>query len=159
MPLSMRQRLSGEGDMIAGTICSRVVATAWPGESVRTAARRMEDNAVGTLVVVEAQSLDRAVGILTDRDIAIRCVAHGLDPENTPVSRVMTSPVHTVDENAPVEYALTEMAGAATRRLIVTGKGEKAVGVLSLDDLLGLLSDEAASLGQLLEKQRPHVTA
>lgn len=145
--------------MIVGTLCSRVVATAWPAESVRTAALRMEDNDVGTLVVVESQGLDRTIGILTDRDIAIRCTAHGLDPESTPVSRLMTSPVHTIDENAPIEYALAEMAATGTRRLVVTGKGEKALGILSLDDLLRLLSEQAASLAQLLDKQRPHVTA
>jgi CBS domain-containing protein len=119
----------------------------------------MEEDDVGTLVVVESQGLDRPTGILTDRDLAIRCLAHGLDAEETAISRVMSSPVHTIDENAPIEFALAEMAAAATRRLVVTGKGEKAVGVLSLDDLLRVLTEQAASLGQLLEKQRPHVPA
>ena len=47
------------------------------------------------------------------------------------------------------------MAAAATRRLVVTGKGGKAVGILSLDDLLGVLCEQAASLSMLLQKQRP----
>jgi CBS domain-containing protein len=86
----------------------------------------MEEDDVGTLVVAESPGLDRATGILTDRDLAIRCLAHGLDAENTPVSRVMSSPVHTIDENAPIEFALAEMAAAATRRLVVTGKGRRS---------------------------------
>lgn len=145
--------------MVAGTLCSRTVATAEPGESARTAARRMEKNDVGSLIVVDSPQPGRALGILTDRDLAIRCLAHGLDPESTPVSRVMTSPVHTIDENAPIEFALGEMAAAATRRLVVTGKGEKAIGVLSMDDLLAFLTEQASSLSHLLDKQRPHVTA
>ncbi|HET7468830.1 MAG TPA: hypothetical protein VFJ81_04110, partial [Gemmatimonadales bacterium] len=56
----------------------------------------------------------------------------------------------------PLEYALTEMAAAATRRLVVTAAGTGvAVGILSLDDLLGLLCEQAASLSTLLQKQRP----
>jgi CBS domain-containing protein len=141
--------------MIAGTLCRRKIATVYPGESLRTAARRMDDDEVGTLVVVEPHDVGRAVGMLTDRDLAIRSIARGLDPETTSVSQVMSSPVHTINENAPLEFALSEMAGAATRRLVVTGKDGRAVGILSLDDLLGLMCEQAATLGMLLQKQRP----
>ena len=141
--------------MIAGTLCRRKNATVYPGESLRTAARRMDDDEVGTLVVVEPHDAGRAVGMLTDRDLAIRSIARGLDPETTSVSQAMSSPVHTINENAPLEFALSEMAGAATRRLVVTGKDGRAVGILSLDDLLGLMCEQAATLGMLLQKQRP----
>jgi signal-transduction protein with cAMP-binding, CBS, and nucleotidyltransferase domain len=119
----------------------------------------MEEDDVGTLVVVEPHT-DRAIGILTDRDLAIRCVAHGLSPESTSVAQVMSSPVHTIDENGPIEFALGEMAAAATRRLVVTatGGGNRMVGILSLDDLLGLLCEQAALLGMLLQKQRPLIS-
>lgn len=145
--------------MIAGTLCSRTLATVLPGDSVRVAARRMGDHDVGTLVVVESFDAGRAVGMLTDRDLAVRCVARGLDPDTTPVSMVMTSPVNTIDENAPAEFALAEMASAGTRRLVVTRRGGEAIGILSLDDLLALLAEQAVSLRQLLERQRPHVVA
>jgi signal-transduction protein with cAMP-binding, CBS, and nucleotidyltransferase domain len=146
--------------MVVGTLCRRKIATVSPEETVRAAASRMEEDDVGTLVVVEPYKTDRAVGILTDRDLAIRCVAHGFSPESTSVSQVMSSPVHTVDENAPIEFALTEMAAAATRRLVVTatGAGDRVVGILSLDDLLGLLCDQAALLSTLLQKQRPLIS-
>ena len=141
--------------MIAGTLCRRKIATVFPGETLRNAARRMEDDDVGTLVVVEPHNLEWAVGMLTDRDLAVRCIARGLEPETTSVSQVMSSPVHTINENAPLEFALSEMAAAATRRLVVTGKDGRAVGILSLDDLLGLLCEQATMLGMLLQKQRP----
>src|SRR5512132_1502875 len=142
--------------MVAGTLCRRKIATASPEETLRAAASRMEEDDVGTLVVVEPHS-DRAIGMLTDRDLAIRSVAHGLSPESTLVSQVMSSPVHTIDENGPIKFALGEMAAAATRRLVVTatGTGNRMVGILSLDDLLGLLCDQATSLSLLLQKQRP----
>lgn len=141
--------------MITGTLCRRKLATVWAGDSLRSAARRMEDDEVGTLIVVEPGHDHHAVGMLTDRDLAIRCVARGLDPETTSVSQVMSSPVHTINENAPLEFALSEMASSATRRLVVTGKSNEAVGIVSLDDLLALMCEQAATLGLLLQKQRP----
>jgi CBS domain-containing protein len=142
--------------MVAGTLCRRKIATASPDETLRAAASRMEEDDVGTLVVVDPGHPHRAAGIVTDRDLALRSVAHGLHPDTTSIAQVMSSPVHTIDENAPLEYALTEMAAAATRRLVVTAAGTGvAVGILSLDDLLGLLCEQAASLSTLLQKQRP----
>jgi CBS domain-containing protein len=144
--------------MVVGTLCRRKIATASPDETLRAAARHMEEDDVGTLVVMGRYGPDRAVGMLTDRDLALRCVAHGLNADSTLVSEVMSSPVHTIDENAPIEFALTEMATATTRRLVVTSKGDHVVGILSLDDLLGLLCEQAAMLATLLQKQRPLIS-
>ena len=140
--------------MTAGTLCSRVVVTASPRESVRSAARRMAEHDVGTLVVVDGESV---LGILTDRDIAIRCIARDGDPDTTGVAKVMSTPVQTVGEDAAIEDAVAKMAVAGTRRLIVTGKDRPMVGILSLDDVLDLLSLDARSIGRLVEKQNPHV--
>ena len=145
--------------MSVGRLCSRVVATATPEESARVAARRMVEHDVGTLVVVEPDSLSRAVGIVTDRDLAVRCVAGMRDPESTKVGELMSTPVHAIDEDTPIEEALRQMAGAGTRRLVVTGSGQRMVGILSLDDVLELLIGETASIGQLLHKQQPHIPA
>ena len=144
--------------MVVGTLCRRKIATVSPDETLRAAARHMEEDDVGTLVVMGRYGPDRAVGMLTDRDLALRCVARGLNADSTLVSEVMSSPVHTIDENAPIEFALTEMATATTRRLVVTSKGDRVVGILSLDDLLGLLCEQAAMLATLLQKQRPLIS-
>lgn len=143
--------------MSAGRICSRVVVTASPNESIRIAAQRMAEKDVGTIVVVDPSRVPEAVGIITDRDLAIRCIAGRLEPDQTQVSKVMTAPVQSVDEETPIEEALSKMAGAATRRLVVTGKGGSLIGILSLDDVLELLVEEAASIARLLEKQKPSI--
>jgi CBS domain-containing protein len=145
--------------MSVGRICSRVVVTVSSNESIRVAAQRMAEKDVGTLVVVDPNRVSEAVGIITDRDLAIRCIGGGLDPDQTQVSKVMTAPVQSVDEETSIEEALSRMAGAATRRLVVTGTGRSLVGILSLDDVLELLVEEAASIGRLLEKQRPRLRA
>lgn len=135
-------------------ICSRVVVTALPEELVRVAARRMAEHEVGTLVVVT--DADHAAGIVTDRDIALRCVAAGLDPDKTSVSKIMTQPLRSIDENVPVEDAIMRMAEAGARRLVVTGEHDQLVGILSLDDVVGVLLEEIAPVGRLLERQGPH---
>lgn len=145
--------------MSAGKICSRVIATASPDETIRVAARRMAEFDVGTLVILGIGGQRRAIGVVTDRDIAIRCVAAKLDPDQTRVSDVMTTPVQCVSEHTPIEEAISQMASGATRRLVVTGDGDRVVGILSLDDVLDLLIEETGSIGRLLEKQRPHIPA
>lgn len=144
--------------MSVGRICNRSVVTVSPHETIRVAARLMAEHDLGTLVVSELNGVTKATGIVTDRDIAVRCVASNLDPDQVPVSRVMTAPVDSVDEATPIEEALRRMAGSAVRRLAVTGEGGRLVGILSLDDVLSLLAEEIESVGRLLEKQVPHLS-
>lgn len=139
--------------MSAGRVCSRTVILASPDETVAEAAARMEREGVGTLVVTGEDR--RPLGILTDRDVALRCVGRGLDPYATEVSDVMTSPVRTVPEGTAIEDALSSMAAAGNRRLVVTDADDRLVGILALDDVLDLLAEEAASIGRILQGQSP----
>lgn len=145
--------------MTVGRICSRVVASASSNEMVRAAAQRMSANDVGTLVVLDGADATGSIGIVTDRDIVLRCVAAGLDPDRTQIGSIMTRPVHTVGEQAPVEEALQAMAKVGTRRLVVLGETGRPVGVLSLDDLLDVLAEEAGAIGRLLGKQQSGIAA
>jgi CBS domain-containing protein len=141
--------------MSVGRICTRVVATASPDETIRTVAKRMVEYNVGTVVI--AKGPPKPLGIVTDRDIVTRCVASGHDPETTPVSVIMTQEVRTVDEAVPIEQALRTMAGAETRRLVVTGEEGRLVGLVSLDDVLELLTEEAEAIGRLLRQEAPRL--
>jgi len=145
--------------MSVGRICSRVVATATAGENLRIVARRMADHDVGTLVVVRSGYPRKAEGIVTDRDIAIRCVAGGLDPDETSISAVMSTPVHTVEEHTLVEEAIEVMARAGIRRLVVTGQDGSVVGLLSMDDVLENVVQETGAIGRLLQQQKPRIPA
>jgi CBS domain-containing protein len=145
--------------MSVGRICSRVVASASPKENVMTAARRMADNDVGTLVVVEGGPPSKAIGIVTDRDITVRCVAARLDPVETTIEEIMSSPLHVVDEHAPIEDAVVRMGRAATRRLVVTGKDNTVIGILSMDDILEVVVGETEAIGRLLQQQKPRIPA
>lgn len=139
--------------MSAGRICSREVILASPDESVADAAARMDREGVGTLVVTGDDR--RPLGILTDRDVALRCVGRGLDPYATEVADVMTAPVRTVAEQTAIEDALSFMATGGNRRLVVVDADERLVGILALDDVLDLLVEEATSIGRILGGQSP----
>ena len=145
--------------MSVGRICSRVVVTASASENIATAARRMADNDVGTLVVVQGGHPQRPVGILTDRDITTRCVARQLDPVETSIEEIMSSPLHVVDEQALIEDAVARMGRAATRRLVVVAQDNSVVGLLSLDDILETIVGETDAIGRLLQQQKPRITA
>jgi len=135
-----------------GRICTRVVVTAEPDESVAAAARRMAEHDVGTLAVLDGQG--RALGVATDRDVALFCVGRGRDPQKLALREIMSGPPVAVRESAAIESALAEMAGARVRRLLVLDDSDALVGILALDDVLELLAEEFRSIGRLLAAER-----
>jgi CBS domain-containing protein len=134
-------------------ICSRDVHTIAGTEKVRKAAMRMLEHHVGTLVVSDRGQ--KPQGIVTDRDIVVRCIAKEFDPDDTPVSEIMTSPVQTVGVDAGIDEAIAQMAKTEVRRLVVTDAKGRMIGVLALDDLLTLVAHQATDVGRLLDSQVP----
>lgn len=110
--------------------------------SVIEAARALEHNNIGVVLV---QDKGQAVGIVTDRDIAVRAVGHGRDPSNTPLSEVMTAPVATLSPANDQSDAIKLMQDRNIRRVPLVENG-RLVGIVTLDDLL---LDEAAPLEEL----------
>ena len=143
--------------MTVGSICVRSVHVAAPNDSVRVAARRMRDADVGALIVVDDKQ--NPMGVVTDRDVALRCVAEDHDPDDTPVSSVMTGPMLCVSESTPIEEALRRMAGISARRLGVTDSKGQLAGILALDDVVELLVEEAETIGRLLQRRHPPLEA
>ena len=135
---------------------NRPVVTAVGHETVRSAAMRMAKHNVGTVVVVDTDNFE-PIGMLTDRDITVRCLGAGLDPDRTRVSEMMTHPVHLIYQHVPIEQALSRMAETGTRRLVVTSEGNRVAGIVCLDDILELLSGEVESVGRILASQGPHL--
>ncbi len=134
--------------MTCGALCVRSVQVAEPEESVLAASRRMAAAGVGTVVVLGPGG--RPLGIVTDRDVVVRCVAEERDPAATPLAQVMTSPVQHVYEATPLDEALAHMAGAHTRRLVVLDAQDRLAGILALDDVVELLAEEAGSIGRIV---------
>ena len=140
--------------MEVAQICRRDVDTVGPEETALVAARRMHDRGVGTLIVVN--DLDQPMGLLTDRDLAMRIVAQERDAARTPVTEVMTAMPTKVLEASSIDSALGNMLAARCRRMpVVNGMGELR-GIVSLDDILRHLAEEFSSAGELLERESPH---
>ena len=137
--------------MNVAAICTRLPEKISGDITVLSAAKQMLENEVGTLVITDEDGLPE--GILTDRDIVLRCVAEGLRAEKTTVARVMTTDVHTVHEDAATEAALEEMADKEVRRLVVVNDAGRVVGIVALDDFLEGIAEATADVGRLLRRQ------
>lgn len=113
-------------------IMSTDVQVIEPQDTLRHAARLMQDRDVGALPVSDG---NRLLGMLTDRDITIRCVAVGLDPAQTCVSDVMTADVEFCTSDQDTEEVMRLMGDQQVRRLPVLNAEGKLVGIVSLGDL------------------------
>jgi CBS domain-containing protein len=101
--------------------------------AVVEAARIMKQENVGPVPVVEDGG--KLTGILTDRDIALRVVAEGKDPQSTTVGEVMSRDLVTVDPDQPLDEALRLMASHQVRRLPVCEEDGRLVGIVAQADV------------------------
>ena len=108
------------------------VRMASPDDTVQHAAQMMRDADAGALPVGDG---DRLVGMVTDRDLALRLVAEGRDPRQTRVRDVMTPEVRYVFEDEDLDHVADNMAEQQVRRLPVVNRDKRLVGVISLADL------------------------
>ncbi len=137
--------------MTVASICTRLPETTSGDDTVLSVAQRMVSQDVGTLVVTDEDG--QAEGIVTDRDIVLRCVAEGLKPERTKVREVMSIEVQTVHEDTAIEVALEMMADKEVRRLVVVNSAGRVVGIVSLDDYLEGVVAANEDIGRLLRRQ------
>src|SRR5574340_1090952 len=112
-------------------VMTKDVVTCQSGDSLAQAARKMRDEDIGAVLVMKERKL---CGIVTDRDIAIRAVADGKDPNQVKLGEVCSQDVVSIAPDKPVDEAVKMMRDKALRRLPVV-EGDKPVGVVSLGDL------------------------
>ncbi|MEV2246969.1 CBS domain-containing protein [Streptomyces sp. NPDC049970] len=110
-------------------------------ETLDRAAQMMRDHEVGALPVSANGGQDRMVGIITDRDIVIKCVASGHDPSAVTAGELCDGTPRWIDASAGVDAVLEEMQSHRIRRLPVV-EGKRLVGMISEADLARHLSDE-----------------
>ena len=119
--------------------CREPVVTVQPKQSVREAARLMRDRHVGAVLVVDG---DRPIGIVTDRDIVMRAIIEGRDPNTTPVRDVMSGSLTVVGSDQKIDDAVVAIRTAGIRRLPIVNAAGKANGIVTLDDLVVLMAGE-----------------
>jgi len=135
-------------------IMSRKIVTVSPDENASLAARLLSRYNIGALPVCTRDG--RLRGMVTDRDIVLRCIAAGEEPEATRLSNIMTRKVVSVSTHDSVERAASLMAREQVRRLPVEEDG-KVVGILSLADIARSRScstEAASALSEISENIR-----
>lgn len=141
--------------LTAGDLCTRTTVIANRSLPLNDAAQLMRSQHVGCLVVVDEAAAGRVpVGILTDRDIVIAAVAKGLDPRTLNVEDVMSSEPTTALESDTLLDVLGVMRRAGVRRVPVTDAQGTLQGVLALDDIFEVVSEEMGLLAQALTRER-----
>ena len=116
-------------------------------DSVVDAAHIMEEENVGSVPVVDTDNV--LVGMITDRDIALRVVAAGRDPRSTAAGEVATTQVSPAYPDEPLDEALEQMAYRQVRRLPVI-EDDRVVGILAQADVVHEVKDKKA--GHLIEE-------
>ena len=127
------------------------VVTATEETSVSELGQTMADETVGSVVIVDDE---QPVGIVTDRDLALRCVAEEGDTSDKTAGNVMSENLETVEQTAGFFEAVDVMSDNGIRRLPVTDDSGELVGILTSDDLTTLLADEQQGLSSVIEAQR-----
>ena len=128
-------------------IMTSPVETVAPDASLAEAARKMLALQIGLLPVSKDKKI---VGIVSDRDITIRAVAKGLDPERTKVQEVMTRDVFSCQAGGDVMEACSLMEEKQVRRLLVMDAADTPIGIVSLGDIALHLRREQS--GDVLKK-------
>jgi len=128
------------------------VKIANPNQSIRDAARLMAQIDAGVLPVGEN---DRLVGMITDRDIAVRCIAEGKGPDAN-VSDAMTEEVKYCFDDEDVSHVCANMSKIQVRRLPVMDRNKRLVGIVSLGDLAHQAPSNARALHGIARPSQQH---
>jgi CBS domain-containing protein len=110
---------------------TREVRVCTPGQTIREVAQTMAEIDAGSMPVGEN---DRLIGMITDRDIAIRAVAAGKGPD-TPVREVMSEHIHYCFDDEEIDDVAQNMGDIRVRRLPVINRDKRLVGIISLGDV------------------------
>jgi CBS domain-containing protein len=106
-----------------------------PGDSVMKAAEMMKREDIGPVLVVENDQNRKLVGIVTDRDLAMKVVAEGRDPKSTKLDAVMTRKLVTCHADDDLQKALDGMAQHQLRRIPIVDADNHVVGIIAQADV------------------------
>jgi len=136
--------------------CRKPVVKMAPDCNVAEACRLMEQNNIGCLI---AEQDGKLCGIVTDRDIALRIVGAGRDPQRTTVSDIMTPNPIRISVDKDIHHLTALMRAYHVRRVPIVDGFDTALGIVTFDDLIALLGDEMAQLGQAISEEFPRGNA
>ena len=141
--------------MLLKEFCTTDVAWCTRDTTVIEAARLMREKHLGDLIIVDDPNDEfTPVGLITDRDIVIKVIGNELSASKTRVGDVMRTPLVTASDTEDSNAAIARMRHHGVRRLPVTGRNGKLVGVVTMDDLLKRLRSEVDSLLDIITMEQ-----
>lgn len=147
--------------MTIGTICTRETVIAKKDDTIVTVAQLMRRHHVGDIVIVkEGDGENVPIGIVTDRDLVVEVLAQELSPDAVTVGDIMSYELVTAHDSDGIWSTLQKMRIKGVRRMPVVNQRGGLVGIVSLDDVLGLLSEELSGLTKIVgrEQERERTT-
>jgi predicted transcriptional regulator len=141
--------------MIVSDICRCELVTIQRNETVLAAAKLMRQNHVGAVIIVDKHDdCLIPIGIVTDRDLVMEVLATELDQKTVTVGDIMAPDLFTVKENTETFEAIQFMRSKTIRRLPIVNEAGALVNILTLDDVLELLSNEMLDLSKLVRYEK-----
>lgn len=132
-------------------MCAHSIATVDRCRTLQECAAAMGENHVGSVLVTEETSAGpQAVGIVTDRDLVVEAMAHGMAPGQASIGQITARRLVTVPSTASIDEAIQVMKSESVRRLLVATPARRLVGIVSMDDPLDALAGEMAGIAQAI---------
>jgi len=124
------------------------IVSVHPTETITNVAKQMQQNHIGCITVCDDDN--KLVGLVTDRDVILRCIASGKDYESVPVSDIMTTNIYSVSPDDTVDKATTYMSQYQIRRLPVVQDGT-LTGILTIADISTNPDISTNEVGEMME--------
>lgn len=140
--------------MKVGEFCNREVVIVKGDESLKVVAELMRTHHVGDVVLIKEEHQKRIpMGIITDRDLVLEILVPGLELEKVAAKDIMTEPLCLIHENNSLFDALELMKERGIRRLPVVDDANALVGILTIDDLIEILTEMIGCISDVIKVQ------
>lgn len=141
--------------MTIGTICTRETVIAKRDDTIVEVAKLMREHHVGDIVVVKESEGEKVpIGIVTDRDLVVEILAQELSPDAVTAGDIMSYEIVTARDTDSIWTTLQKMRLKGVRRIPVVNQRGGLAGIVSLDDLLELLSEELTGLTKIVGREQ-----
>ncbi|MFH0966955.1 MAG: CBS domain-containing protein [Methanobacteriota archaeon] len=136
------------------TVCQTNVVSVSPHTTISFVANLMKEKNIGCVIITEDH---KPVGIVTDRDLALRANISNEEKESAPISSIMTTDVQTIRKDTGIFQAVQVMKTSRVRRLPVVDMGGRLVGLITVDDILRLLARELGEIARVIGNESPNI--
>ncbi len=133
-----------------GEVARRDVITGSPTETAVEIAYKMREHGIGSVVIVNEK--DEPIGIVTERDLVIKVVSQGKNPDEVIARDIMSQPVITVEEDMEVNEAVKLMVDKGIRRLPIVDDNGKLIGIVTMQDILQVEPYLVATIEEKMKK-------